>query len=68
MVDKQTYECTNCGKKTENSGDDTQIPECCGKPMKTTEPLEACTLSPTAEHSRFDDISEPCDDGRSGSQ
>jgi hypothetical protein len=34
--------------------------------MQSAEELKACGLSSTAEHSRFDDIEEPCDDGRSG--
>jgi hypothetical protein len=42
------------------------MPECCGKDMQTAEELKACGLSSTAEHSRFDDFEEPCDDGRSG--
>jgi hypothetical protein len=29
-------------------------------------PLDQCTLSTTAEHARFDDLDDPCDDGRSG--
>ena len=32
----------------------------------TGEPLDACVQTSTAEHARADDISEPCDDGRSG--
>ena len=67
MADKQTYECTNCGKKTEQNADETNLPECCGKTMLVAEPLDACQTSTTAEHSRFDDIGEPCDDGRAGS-
>jgi hypothetical protein len=66
MADKQSYECTECGKKSEITAADTETPECCGKPMQTVAPLDACTLSSTAEHSRLDDTSEPCDDGRSG--
>jgi DNA-directed RNA polymerase subunit RPC12/RpoP len=66
MADKQTYECIDCGKKTEVADTDAKTPECCGKPMQKVAALDACTLSSTAEHSRFDDISEPCDDGRSG--
>jgi hypothetical protein len=66
MAYKQTYECVDCGNKTEITDADAKTPECCGKPMQTVAPLDACTASSTAEHSRFDDISEPCDDGRSG--
>ena len=67
MADKQQYECTNCGNKKEQSADGSDIPECCGKPMEEVEPLQACQTSTTAEHSRFDDLGEPCDDGRAGS-
>ena len=67
MADKQTYECANCGKKTEQNADEPNLPECCGKTMLAAEPLDVCQTSTTAEHSRFDDLGEPCDDGRSGS-
>jgi hypothetical protein len=66
MAEKQNYECLNCGKRMERSVDDSNIPECCGKPMPAVEPLPACETSSTAEHSRFDDLGEPCDDGRAG--
>ena len=39
--------------------------ECCGKPMQI-EGLDTCGMSTTAEHSRFDNMDEPCDDGRAG--
>ena len=66
MAKKQTYECTNCGKTIQQDVNDTNALECCGKPMRPVEPLDTCQVSTTAEHSRFDDISEPCDDGRAG--
>ena len=66
MSDKQTFECVHCGNKIEQNADDSKIPECCGKPMQA-EGLDACQTSSTAEHSRFDDLGEPCDDGRAGS-
>ena len=66
MADKTIYECENCGKKVEESGPDAKAPECCNKPMAKAEPLPVCNLSETAEHSRMDDMGEPCDDGRSG--
>jgi hypothetical protein len=50
----------------EVSADESKTPECCGNNMQPTEDLKACGLSSTAEHSRFDDFDEPCDDGRSG--
>ena len=30
------------------------------------DPLEVCTHTGTAEHSRPEDMGEPCDDGRAG--
>ena len=59
------YECKKCGKKAERAVDD-PIPECCGQPMEKEEPLPFCTTSETAEHSRMDQLDEPCDDGRTG--
>ena len=66
MAETQVYECVNCGNPKEVSTDESKHPECCGKPMKKPEELQACQTSTTAEHSRFDDLSDPCDDGRSG--
>lgn len=67
MADKKNYECTNCGNQKEQSDEGSNIPECCGKQMEEVEPLQACQASTTAEHSRLDDLGEPCDDGRAGS-
>ena len=66
MADKTIYECKNCGKKVEDGDPGATVPECCDKPMTKAEPLPVCNLSETAEHSRMDDLGEPCDDGRSG--
>ncbi len=66
MADKLAYECENCGKNIEVSADEAKAPECCDKPMKRFESLDACTVSTTAEHSRLDDFDDACDDGRSG--
>ena len=66
MAEKLSFECIHCGNKTEIDADDSKIPQCCGKPMQA-EGLDACEMSSTAEHTRFDDLGEPCDDGRSGS-
>jgi DNA-directed RNA polymerase subunit RPC12/RpoP len=66
MADTQVYECAQCGKTVEVSAKESKVPECCGKAMQSAEELKACNLSSTAEHSRFDDFEEPCDDGRSG--
>ena len=66
MAEKVNFECVNCGNKTEQDTEELKIPECCGKPMQV-EGLDSCGMSTTAEHSRFDNLDEPCDDGRSGS-
>jgi hypothetical protein len=65
MPEKRTFQCQDCKKIKEALTTD-KTPECCGLPMQAL-PLDQCTLSSTAEHSRFDDEDEPCDDGRSGS-
>ena len=66
MTDKQVYECENCNKSVEVSADEANAPECCDKPMQKVESLDAGTTSTTAEHSRYDDFDDACDDGRSG--
>ena len=66
MAEMVTFECVNCGNKTEQEQKDPGVPECCCKPMQL-EGLDACDLSTTAEHSRMDRIDDPCDDGRAGS-
>jgi Zn finger protein HypA/HybF involved in hydrogenase expression len=66
MAEKVNFECVNCGNKVEHDTTESKIPECCGKPMQV-EGIDACDLSTTAEHSRMDNLDEPCDDGRSGS-
>jgi len=66
MTDKKHYKCNHCDGRMEVQSD-AATPDCCGQPMvEATEPLEQCTLSNTAEHSRPDDMDEPCDDGRAG--
>jgi hypothetical protein len=64
MAKEKAYECEICKGQavSPNAG---PIPECCGQPMRHI-PLDQCTLSTTAEHSRFDQEDEPCDDGRAG--
>jgi DNA-directed RNA polymerase subunit RPC12/RpoP len=66
MADKVVYECNNCGRKIEERRPDAAIPECCSKPMTKAVPLPVCSLSETAEHSRMEEMGEPCDDGRAG--
>ena len=66
MSEKVAFECVNCGNKKEQNSADETIPECCGKPMQV-QGLDACEMSTTAEHSRLDNLDEPCDDGRAGS-
>jgi hypothetical protein len=60
-----TYKCLECGRTQECAVND-NVPECHGKKMKTLEELEGCILSETAEHIRFEDKNQPCDDGRTG--
>jgi hypothetical protein len=64
MKDRINYECAECGKKRRLSADE-PAPECCSQIMKT-ELLPVCELAPSAEHSRLDDESGPCDDGSAG--
>ncbi|UCG06363.1 MAG: hypothetical protein JSV83_21045 [Desulfobacterales bacterium] len=66
MIAKHVYECENCGKSVELGAEEAIAPECCDKPMKEIADLDACKVSTTAEHSRFDDFDDACDDGRSG--
>lgn len=66
MTEKLVFECENCGKSLEASADDAKTLECCDKPMKQISGLDACSVSTTAEHSRFDNFDDACDDGRSG--
>ena len=62
MKEKLTYKCSICGKMTDVEGKE-KVPECCGMPM---EKLPSCTKTLTAEHARFTDEDEPCNDGRAG--
>jgi hypothetical protein len=59
------FACRNCGKKVEIEKEGADAPDCCDQPMEKEE-MPFCTVSTTAEHSRMDDLGEPCDDGRSG--
>ena len=65
MSEKKTYECKSCGSKTELEKTSDEQPACCDQPMQEVA-LPVCDISETAEHSRFDQMGEPCDDGRSG--
>jgi len=67
MAEQKNYECVDCGNQAQASADGDQVPECCGKQMQEQEPLNVCVAPAGPEHSRFDDLGEPCDDGRSGS-
>ena len=64
MKEQLNYKCRICERTIKLTSDE-KIPECCDAPMEQAE-LPPCTLSETAEHARHDEISEPCDDGRSG--
>jgi hypothetical protein len=65
MDDKCIWNCEVCGESAETKVD-ADIPECCDTPMVKAEEMPVCTTSTTAEHSRMDQIGEPCDDGRAG--
>ncbi len=60
------FECENCGKRVETAQAENGVPDCCGRPMRTTEKLPVCDLSNTAEHFRFHRDDDACDDGRGG--
>lgn len=62
--ERRAYECDQCnGQVIVDAG--AKTPECCGQKMKVI-PLDQCTQADTAEHARFENNNEPCDDGRSG--
>jgi hypothetical protein len=65
MAEKTEYECKKCGSKRTREGSE-EAPDCCDQPMVKAPPLPVCEVSETAEHSRMDDLGEPCDDGRAG--
>ena len=57
----EVYFCEEC-KKTKDGSEDG--PLCCGKAMKKL-PLSQCTKAGAdAEHARFTDDDDACDDGR----
>jgi len=59
--DEIIFFCEECDKES-------RIPEvlCCGKPMKKR-PLDKCTkATASAEHARFHDEDDACDEGRGG--
>lgn len=66
MGEKTTYSCKTCGGTIEIDAAAKDVPECCKAPMEKMPEMDACTISTTAEHARFDETDEPCDDGRSG--
>ena len=64
-MSKEMYQCEDC-EKTARKENSAGVPSCCGKPMKLV-PENVCVKAPgDAEHARFDDEDEPCDDGRAG--
>jgi len=64
MMHPVFYYCEECGKTDSKEDNDPEEPFCCNKPMKPKE-LEVCTKAGgSAEHARFSDDDEPCDDGR----
>ncbi|MFH0996174.1 MAG: hypothetical protein V1844_11890 [Pseudomonadota bacterium] len=65
MTDRINYVCAICGKKRGIPANE-PTPECCRKTMNPADSLPACEIAPSAEHSRMNDDSGPCDDGRAG--
>lgn len=63
-MNHKTYRCELCYRTVDLGSNEMVVPECCGKPM--TVDLPVCTLTDTAEHARFEETGEPCDDGRAG--
>jgi len=64
MKDPIVYYCEECGKTDSKKDGDTVELFCCNRSMKQKE-LEVCTKAGgSAEHARFSDEDEPCDDGR----
>jgi len=66
MDDKLVFNCAACGNTMEVVASESNVPECCEKPMQKGKDLTICDTSTTAEHARLDDFGEPCDDGRAG--
>jgi hypothetical protein len=65
MGENQSYRCVKCGG-TATADADAPAPKCCDQPMQAQAPMDACTTTVSAEHSRMDVFDEPCDDGRAG--
>jgi hypothetical protein len=66
MNKNKAYRCKSCGSETRAVQKQTDTPKCCNMVMEEIDELNACEISSTAEHSRFDHADDPCDDGRSG--
>ncbi len=66
MDEKRFYHCEKCGEQAEITEENSPVPECCNQPMLEAKDLQSCMKSSTAEHSRLEQMDEPCDDGRSG--
>lgn len=63
-MSRQTYECVQCRRRMNAPALD-RAPECCGQSAVALD-LAQCMLAAAAEHSRLEDLDEPCDDGRAG--
>jgi hypothetical protein len=59
------YQCQTC-KKKKIVKVDSNVPSCCGKPMKKVS-VDICLQPDHAEHARPMSDEEPCDDFRAGS-
>jgi hypothetical protein len=61
-----TYKCKQCGRTAKDEPTNSDRSDCCQAPWVASEPLPVCTRLGSAEHTRFDAVDEPCDDGRGG--
>lgn len=64
MSAKETYEYRKCHRGAQAEA--RRVSGCCGQPMTAIDLLPVCDVSQTAEHSRLEDDSEPCNDARDG--
>ena len=66
MNDTYLYSCETCGKRQRLENKTGVIPACHNEPMKLVHPLPECVTTITAEHARWNNYGEPCDDNRGG--
>lgn len=62
MKKKTVYKCWECGKVVEVFNPEKNVITCCGIEMRDLLKIPSCQSSLTAEHERFYDSDEPCED------